>query len=238
MGRPLWIGFLLFTSFAALGGEVSHSITTQGSCLKKISQDRGRVVLVTTAIGPSPQAAATDVNKNSDELRRKIGELKLGNLQLETLSYNVYEDKVYENKKYVSKGYRASLSLSVETSEIPRIGEVIAVANSKGIKQIEGLSTFVSQEKFKLEYEACLETSARNAKEKAQKIAKGLGINLGKVINVSEGNHASQPVNRGFQQYAMAEMGVAKVGATDAGPTIDSRPEDLSVTVTVTFETN
>jgi uncharacterized protein YggE len=170
------------------------------------------------------------------KLRDALQQLKLANMTLETGHYTVGEEREWVNKKSVSKGFRASMSLIVETSEINRIGEVIATATKMGIKDVGGLNTSVSSEKYKSEYEGCLEIASRNARDKAIKLAKGAGVKLGKVKSIDEG---VSPPNHGYGTRSVMMTRAFADGAAPAdesGPMIDTKSLDLNVSATVTFD--
>ena len=222
--------------FGAVQSEAS-GITATGACLKKITQDRASLILTSSFLSSSASQASNEATKVHQKLREAVQKLKLQNMGLETTNYSVGEEREWVNKKMVSKGFRARISLQVETSDIARMGEVIAAAANIGIKDIDSLSTFVSAEKYKSEYESCLEVASHNAKDKALKLAKGAGVKLGKVKSISEGALAT-PHSVAVRPMVMAKsMGGAELGSSpDEGPTIDTKSVDLNVSATVTFD--
>jgi uncharacterized protein YggE len=226
-------------AFAAIQSD-SNGITATGNCLKKITQDRASVTLTASSLAPDARQASTESTKLHQKLREALQGLKLQNAVLETSNYSVGEEREWINKKMVSKGFRARISLQFETSEIARIGDVIATATKLGIKDIDGLNTFVSSEKYKAEYESCLEIASRNAKDKAIKLARGAGIKLGIVKSISEGAQSSahtfgsKPM---MMTRSFAEADSNDDSVTKGGPTIDTKSVDLNVSATVTFGT-
>lgn len=230
------VGICLFVSgpIFAVDLDRDRGITATGTCLKKITQDRAMVTFTTNVLAPNASNASKEATKDSQKLRAALQALKLENSSLETTGFNVSEDRQYENKKLVSKGFRARIGLSIETSEIGRVGEAISAAASLGVKEVDSLRTFVSAEKHKAEYEGCLEIATRNARDKAQKLAKGAGIKLGKVLRINEGTvHAPVSSEKSYMRGAPMAM----AGAQDAeSPTIDARADDMTVSATVTFD--
>jgi uncharacterized protein YggE len=222
------------TSFAT--DESNNGITATGTCIKKVSQDRASVALLSTSLAANATEASREATKAHNKLRDAIQNLKLENMQLDTLGYNVSEEREWLNKKSVSKGYRANIALQVETSDIARIGDVIAVATKQGVKGVDQLNTFVSNEKYKSEYEGCLETAARNAKDKAAKLAKGAGIKLGKVLVINEGRPPSNTISyRRGEVMAQARAFAESDNSAEPAPVTDAKPIDMTVSATVTF---
>lgn len=230
--------WLPLTCHVAYGSDDrNEGITATGTCLKKVAQDRASVTLLSTALAPMASDASREATKAHQKLRESVQALKLENMSLETTGYNVSEEREWVNKKTVSKGFRANLSLEVQTSDIARIGDVIAVATKLGIKGVSGLNTFVSNEKYKSEYEGCLESATRNAKDKALKLAKGAGVKLGKVLAINEGG--SPVSSRSYVSRAVASGMMAlddAVESAEPAPTIDAKPIDMTVSATVTFD--
>jgi uncharacterized protein YggE len=238
--RPHLLQLVALLSLPATGlaGADSTGITATGTCLKKIAQDRAAVTLSVSTLAANPSLASSEATKSHQKLREAIQSLKLPNLALETSNYSVSEEREWVNKKMISKGFRARISLVVETSEIGRMGEVISTATTLGLKEINGLTTFVSNERHKAEYEGCLEVASRNAKDKAAKLAKGAGIKLGKVKSIQEGVVQNPPsIGRApvMMTRAFADSETAEGGA---GPTVDAKSVDMTVNSTVTFDTD
>lgn len=233
---------LLTLSACAARNEDRHDagpgrgILATGTCIKKISQDRGSVTLTTTVLAPTATESSQKATKDSEDVRAAIVALKLPDATFETTGYSVYEEKDYENKKTVSKGFRTRVGFSVETSDISRLGEAIAAASKLGVREIDNLATFVSPQKMKSEYESCLEVATSNARDKADKLAKGAGVRLGKVLSIEEGlrNAGSGDGEGSFKSMrAMAPMSDAQSGKL--APEINARAENLTVSASVKF---
>lgn len=237
-----FFGLLFLTACAARfedrhgGTGPGRGILATGTCIKKISQDHGSVTLTTTVLAATATESSQTATKDSEKVRAAIEALKLPDATFETTGYSVYEEREYINKKTVSKGFRTRVGFSVETSDISRLGEVIAAASKLDVREIDNLATFVSPKKMKTEYESCLEIATGNARDKAEKLAKGAGVRLGKVISIEEG--VRSPSNGDTEVYAkgmraMAPMSDTRGGA--AGPEISARSENLTVSASVKF---
>ena len=90
---------------------------------------------------------------------------------------------------------------------------------------------------MKTEYESCLETATSNARDKADKLAKGAGVRIGKVVSIEEGirsNNESENSSRGMLKLGMAPMKEAAEGDVSA-PQITTRAENLTVSASVKF---
>ena len=119
--------------------------------------------------------------------------------------------------------------MTIKVRDFSKINSVIDTATADGANQIGGLSfTVDNPEKFQAE--ARKEAIAK-AKLKAEDIARESGINLGRIINVSEGyNMAPLPM------YAQAEKTVG-MGGGGTPTQVEPGSSEISVTVTLSYET-
>jgi len=208
-------------------------IHVTGECLKKIPQDRGAVSIGTSTQAPGAQQAAEETIKAHEKMKAEVARLGLKDSTATTESYTVNQDCSYDGSKHTCSGYRARLATRFETSEIAKIGEVIAVASKHGSQEVSQLQTFVSPELLKSEREACLEVATKNASSKAQKLAAGAGVRLGKLLSLSEGDTKAEPIHILRQQrtFVAAEANSMAEGA----PSIESKPQELNVVVQATY---
>jgi uncharacterized protein YggE len=211
----------------------STGIHVTGECLKKIAQDRAAVSIGTSTQAPTAQQAADETIKAHEKMKAEVTRLGLKDLLASTESYTVNQDCSYDGTKQVCSGFRARLSTRFETSEIAKIGEVIAVASKHSSQEVSQLQTFVSPELLKTERESCLEVATKNATSKAQKLAAGAGVRLGKLVALHEGASGTEPVQILRQQRAFVAAEASSIA--ESTPSIDSKPQELNVLVQATY---
>lgn len=221
---------LIALSFPASADE--RSVTVKGACLRNLLLDRGSVTVTSDILDKDVSVASKKVTGSYNKFRDAVQKLNLKDLQLTTTESSTYEQKDWVNGKEVSRGYRVRMGLQVSTSETSRLGEVIAVAGQHGIKSVGGLSLFLSPEKLKTERESCLEEATRNARAKANSVAIGAGMKLGKALRIQEDSAGGDSPAFLRQAPMMAER-----KEMDVAP-VDSAPEKFNVEVTATFEMN
>jgi|GEM_PF-1953263 len=203
-------------------------ITVTGECLTKVVQDRGRVSLGSTSLAKNPKDASEQAIKSHEALKRRVKELQLRDFVSNTANYQVFEECSYHENKRLCQGYRARITTEFETSEIARLGDIIAVGSSLGSEEISDLQTFASPELLKRSREECLEIATQNAATKAQKLAHGAGVKLGSPVAIQESS-SGESVHPLYTRQRML------AAAESSGPSIESRPLDLQVAVTVTY---
>ena len=212
-----------------------HGITVTGDCLAKVTQDRGAITVTSSVKAADAKKAAQDAIARHERAKADIDGLKLKDASKQTLALTLVEDCEYVgNGQRTCTGYRATLATRFETSDIPRLGDVIATALKTESQEVSGLETFVSPSKNKEAREACLETATRNAFSKAQKLAQGAGVTLGKLVSLSE-DVQTGPIGVPFERRLSNARSMA---AADAAPSIDSQAEDLRVTVSALYAIN
>ena len=206
-----------------------RAVTVTGSCLRSILPDRGAVTITANILEPDMGAASKKAMDLYDKMKKGVKALNLKDLEMTTTESTFFEEHEWQKDRQVSKGFRARMGLQASTTETARLGEVIALATKLGVKQVSGLSMFLSPERMKAERESCLEEAVKNARSKADSVAKAAGVKLGRVLNVQEGSQNDSPPPRPMYS-AMREAKMA-----DAAPSLESAPERITVDVLASF---
>lgn len=211
----------------------TRSVMVSGDCQRKVGQDRVAVTMTAEFVDANPTSASTKATQQYNQLRDKIKKLNLKDAEISTTEYSLNEEFEWIKNTQKSKGHRARQSLQVETSDRARVGEVLKIAQELGIKRVGGLNTFVSDELRKSEKEACLEEAFKNAKSKAERLAKASGTKIGNVIEMNESGRAPAP---DFPRYKTARAMESSDAVAGAAPSIDTRSETIQVSLQVIFQ--
>ena len=166
--------------------ELEQGIKVVGTCKQKVKPDMVSLSFMVETLKQSVKESTDFANKEYNALLAKIKSLKLKNAQFETYEYNTSPHRVYENKKHILKGYKTRIGLKVSTSEMDKAGQVLQLGSEMGQNFIDGPFPFISDEKFKRHYEKCLVVASKDAQDKAQVLAKSLGVSMGKAFNINE----------------------------------------------------
>jgi uncharacterized protein YggE len=223
-----WLLLLILSP--VLFASETKGVQVQGSCQMKVIPDRGTVSFTTENQTKDQQEAVKKTNSQMNDLKEKIQKLKLADIEFKTTNYSVYPVREYEKDHYVDKGTKASMTLEVTTSEIPRLGEAMVEASKAGIQNVGSMVTFLSLEKSQAEYLKCLDIASNDARKKADQLAKKLGFKVGDVLNVIE---TPAPQSNHFPERAM----FAKGAMMDAAPVaIEAGSQIFSTNILVTFD--
>ncbi len=229
---------IFLTSLALLSASgasaLERQVTVTGSCSRQVTTDRGSVVLTADVRDDNLKSAIKKASRQYDRALDSIKKLKLENADLQTVEYNVGEVREWEKNKSVFKGYRARVGLSVSTSDIQRLSEVMEIAAREEIRDVGALTSFLSTEKIRKEQDLCLKEAAEHAKVKAENLASSLGAHLGPVVTLNESNLSTPPRIVPMARQALLKEGF--VASAETPSAIEGGKQQVEATVNVTFE--
>ena len=171
------------------------------------------------------QATISTINNKIIEAMKNIGVEKT---DIKTSSYSVNPNYVYDNNQNKITGYNGNATIQIRVRNTEMASKVIEEATKAGANQIQGERfTVDNPEKYR---EEARNKAIQNAKDQAEKMAKSLGIKLGKIVNIIE----STPDNSSNFKYDALPM--AGGGAGGSGLNIEQGSQTLTSTVTLYFE--
>ncbi|MEK7463674.1 MAG: SIMPL domain-containing protein [Patescibacteria group bacterium] len=248
-----WVGTLLaiflavlivkqFISIKYVGKEtpIYNSISVNG---------KGEAVsipdIATFSFGVSENAKTVKEaqTKAADKINAALAAVRTGGVaekDIKTLSYSIAPHYDYPqgvctqygcpSGKPVLDGYDVNQAIQVKVRDLAKAGELFDTLGATGIKTVDGLS-FAIDDIDSVKAEARAEAIA-NAKEKAEKIAKDLGVKLVKITSFYDSS------DDGYYPYAReGAMGgdMMSVKASVA-PEIPKGEQKVTATVSITYE--
>jgi hypothetical protein len=166
------------------------------------------------------------VNTINDKIISSLRELGIEKADIKTSNYSVYPNYKYENNINTISGYNGNATVEVKVRNTQMVSQVIETVTTAGANQIQGVR--FSIDKPEIYREEARNKAIANAKEQAEKIAKDLGLKLGKIVNIIE----SSPDQVGLPIYAKASEGLGGGG----GPTVEQGSQTITTVVTLYFE--
>jgi hypothetical protein len=165
-----------------------------------------------------------------NEILKAIKALGVEDKDIKTAYYNIDPKYDWSDGKSVVSGYTVSQAVVVKIRATEKTSDVLRVATEKGANNIGSLS-------FEIDEPEALRAEARvlaieKAKEKAEVLAKQLGVKLGKVVSFSE----SQGGYPFYQNYKYSDMGLGGVAESLPAPTIQQGETEINVDVTINYE--
>lgn len=153
-----------------------------------------------------------------------------------TSNYSVWSEDVYDPQTGMPTGetrYRVDINLAITVRDVHRLGDLITVGLDAGATNISGIN-------FTIDDTATLEAEARSnaiadVRDRAEKLAQGLGMTLGNPISVGEGSAgAPGPI---YSYGLKGDIGLGGGGVGAGMPsTISPGQTTIGVQVTIIYE--
>ena len=179
------------------------SIQTSGEAVVTAKPDRAQIDIGVVTQADNSQNAAL---KNATQLGAVLAQLKqlLGTgADVKTISYSLSPNYRYPTGggEPTITGYTATNVVRVTLDDLAQVGKVIDTATGSGANRIQSLQ-FTLKNRETVEAQALTE-AARNARKKADTLAAALGVNILRILSVSESSPVIVPVRS--VAYARAE---------------------------------
>ncbi|WAM30799.1 SIMPL domain-containing protein [Caldicellulosiruptor naganoensis] len=187
------------------------------------------IAVVTFGVLSEDVSADAAYSKTSSKINKIIDAIKklgIDSKDIKTLKISVYPKYSYNKDDNASKiiGFYASTDLTVTVRNISQVGKVVDSAFKNGANTFSDLRFDISN--VGAYYNQALAKALENAKEKANVLAKGLGISLGKPRIVNENTYINTPPI----VYKTQEMALSASSSQIQGGTIEIKAE-----VTLTY---
>lgn len=168
--------------------ETASLITVTGSGSHKTIPDLVLVnITIVTEKDTSNQAVSQNSETSSDVIS-SIEKIEAENLQIETTGYSLRPlyDYHSEDEPPVIYAYRATIVLEISTTEISKIGEIIAAAIGSGANNISSVRFDLSDNMKKQAKITALQEAALDGRDKAFAIASSLNVQIDKIYYINE----------------------------------------------------
>ncbi len=176
------------------------------------------------------KAAQSDNREKANEVMNALWRLGIDKDQIETTYYNLYKITEWENQRRVDKGYRVTNTMKITIDNLNDVGDVIDAVVSSGVNRVNDVS-FKLSDKRKAEVKAeALRIAAENAKTKAEALALGADVTLGKVRSIQELSYSTYSVRTAYAEKVMAAGGMDEEAYMPQTPI---SPEQVQVQVKV-----
>jgi uncharacterized protein YggE len=236
------IFFMLLFVFAKWGPAINFSTVTQskgdpfvvsGEGKVSVTPDIAKVTLGIQETGSSLKTVQNSVNTKSKALTDTIKKLGILESDIMTTSYNVYPQYDYSSPTQKITGYQISTDYEVSVKDFDKINDVLVAATAAGANVVGNVSFDLNESTKIAKMNEARSDAVKDAKSKADGLAKAAGITLGKIINVSENpNQTIRPISYTDKSSAVGLGGAAPV----AQPDIQPGTTELDVTISLSYE--
>jgi uncharacterized protein YggE len=227
---------LLFTGELIAPDDRFITVSAEGKTV--VAPDIARASFSVVTEGADPEAIQEENNEKVNDAVAFVKSLGIGEKDIKTSNYSIYPRYDYSSSLLKPDGepriigYRMTQTISLTIRDLESVSEVLAGLPSRGINQVSGISFDIDDPDAYLN--EAREEAFDKAREKAEAMARANGARIKRVITFSEGGGYPIPY------YARSELALdAGVGGATAAPTpppIEPGSEDVTVTVSVTYE--
>ena len=186
------LAFLFLVNFFNISYPISVSSRTVSGELSVVGEGKVDVVPDTatiqagiTAEGRTVQEVESKINEVNNRLIDSVSKLGIDKKDIKTTNYSINPSYDFTpNGRNNISGYAGNAALTITVRKLELVPKIITAATEAGSNQVYN-SGFTVDDPSKYREEA-RNKAIQNAKEQAQKLAKDLGIKLGRIINIVE----------------------------------------------------
>lgn len=235
-GFLLWFvsrpGFLKDLNLQVTEQPYARTITVQGEGELTVRPDIAIVNLSVLEQGASVADVTLAGNEKMAEVVAFLKGLGIDEEDITTTNYWLNPDYRYPERGGEPQivGYTLNQNVRVKVRDLTEVEDVIDGAVQAGVNQTGQLS-------FEIDDDSEARANAReeafaDAREKAEAMVQAAGVRLGRVVTFSESGGFYDPI----PYYARTGLGGDMAVAESAAPAIEPGSQDVTVSVSVTYE--
>lgn len=230
--------FILVFLYSRFGPSLPLKVLTQqrgeplvvtGEGRLTVVPDIAKVFLGIEEAGVSLKAVQDSVDKKSKNLVDELKKLGISDKDIKTTSYNIFPEQDFESGSPRIVGFRVSTSYEVKIRDFDQVNQALVAATGAGANLVGGLAFEVNEETKAKKLDEARSLAVRQAKEKAESLARAAGVRLGEIISISSSDQLPPPLPIPLRQ-AGGELEFPE------RPEILPGEEELMVQVTISFE--
>ncbi|NRH20940.1 SIMPL domain-containing protein [Candidatus Gracilibacteria bacterium] len=234
----LIVGIAIVLASWVIGQNINHTANITNGNQNSISVNGDGKVFAkpdTFLLTVVAQEKSKTTKEGFAQVAAKIGEVQkllkdngIEEKDIQSVNISINPNYNYDNGKSTIDGFMATHGLQVKIRNLESIDTILAGVSTIANVQIQNTA-------YDIDDKTKLYTEARNlaiakAKQKAEDMAKASGINLGKVVTISESQGYVQPMYA--NQYAKSEMANDAMG----GGTVSVGQLEISTNVSISYE--
>ncbi|HET8524848.1 MAG TPA: SIMPL domain-containing protein [Thermomicrobiales bacterium] len=212
------------TPAASASGTATVSVNGHGSVL--VPPDTASVVVGVDVIEKTLGEAQDSATKQMNAIVRALKEAGVKDEDIQTVNFSVNIMRTYDQSGTPGPitGFEVMNQVNVTVRDVNQLGSLLDTVVSKGANSIYGISFYVADP---TDAASQARTQAvQDARAKAQELAAAAGLQLGRVISISEG---TSPVSPPVPYAASKAQGAG-------GAPIQAGTSEIDVDVQMTFE--
>ncbi len=210
------VGFSDNTAGAAVDTSKS-SLSVNGQGKVNVKPDMAYITVGVTSQAKTARDAQIDNNKKMSRVIAALKGIAIKEDDIRTVNYDLSPRYEYSGLKTGEQkqqlvGYTATNRVQVLVRDINAVGKALDVVVTAGANLSGGINFTLSEARMDKAYADALMSALKNAKGKADVLAKGIGVTLDKPKEINEGGGVSiPPVYREFSYAKMADEAASQV---------------------------
>ncbi|HEY4695293.1 MAG TPA: SIMPL domain-containing protein [Candidatus Hydromicrobium sp.] len=217
------------TAGESLTGNIQNTISVTGSGTVKVIPDEVFIDISVITERATTQDAVDENSKISERIISAIEKLNAENLTIETISFNLNPLYNYSQKNKPPRiyAYQVTSTVEVRTTDLEKIGEIIATATESGANDISSIGFDLTDDSKKTAINNALAEASKDADNKALAIANSTGLKIDRILYISEsGTSYPGPL---YSTFKTAEVDEEAAGVTP--PSI--LPQEIEITASI-----
>lgn len=187
--------------WGTLGVSPGETVTVTGEAQSQIKSQIAVFSAGVTGVNDNKDTAINDVNQKIEKIIEAVKTFGISEADTKTQNMSVYqsEETYYEEGRQKSRlgQWRVNNTIEIKLRDVEKSAELADLLTKNGANNVYG-PNFSVDDTSKTE-NSLLEEAIKNAREKAEIIAKSTNRRLGKVVNVTEGSQTAPiPLRSGY----------------------------------------
>lgn len=208
--------------------EAGREITVSGSGKAYATPNVAKYSLsIVTGPQTTAEAALAMLSQRSEGVVKAVKSEGVEEKDITTPNLSVNPIYDFPNGRQTLRGFEASQSLEVTIRDLKKIGVILSKATGEGVNSAGGLRFEVDDiEKVRTEAQA---KAIEDAREKAEQLARALGVGLGRVKTFNTSSQGPPPVPFLAREAIDSTAGVP-------APEVPVGTQEIQETVAITYE--
>jgi len=199
-------------AYAAGNGDIAYTINVNGSGVATSQPDVADVRFGVESINANASEAVSENTTKMKAVMEAIKALGIEDKDIQTVDYSMWVEQVYDPERGVPTGemrYHINNQVNVKLYDISLVGQLLENVLKAGANTVGGI-TFGVDDPTVLQAQA-REQALKQARARAEELASGLGVKVGKVHQVSEYSSgvASAPMAMRVEGMGGGDMPIA-----------------------------
>ncbi|MBN2392360.1 MAG: SIMPL domain-containing protein [Anaerolineae bacterium] len=209
-------------TYATVGGEMPYTINVNGSGMASNTPDIVDIQLGVETVNDDAAQAISESTAKMKAVLDAVKALGIEDKDIQTVNYTMWVEQIYNQETGVPTGqvrYHVTNQINVRLHDLTQAGKLLENTLAVGANNV-GSITFGVSDPTELQKQARA-TAVQNARAKAEELAAGLGIRVGKVRQVSEYVSGPTPIATYARDMGMGGGGEVPIATGSYNVTVE-----------------